>query len=422
MRARTDVVVAGGGFGGLYAASYLAEAQVPNREIRVTLVSERNYFTFTPLLVETLGGGLGRQHVTVPCRVLAERRGFRFRLGRIDAVDPGQGLLHTADAPIPFDYAILAFGAGPRYFGNDELERHALPLASVRDAMLIHDRVLRLAERVEDETSPGARRRALTFVVAGAGPAGVEAASEIHNLLRRVLPRYYDLRGEGRVLLVEGGDRILSGWDADLAAEGLAALRERGIDVWLNSRVTGADSRTVRVRRRTGSGEEDHTLQAETLVWTAGMSPASAPAAAGGLRLAPSGHVAVEHTLRAVGHERLFALGDLVRLENPRTGSPYPAAAPIAISQAVRAAANVENAIAGRALEPYEAHHAGKIVSLGDGVALVDVLGFRVRGRAAWAIYRTAYLMKLVGLKNKIRAVVTLALNRVFEPDLGTLE
>lgn len=125
--------------------------------------------------------------------------------------------------------------------------------------------------------------------------------------------------------------------------------------------------------------------------------------------------------LRVGGHERIFAAGDVTRLENPRTGRPYPPVAPIAISQGIRAAGNVENAIAGRPMERYAAHHAGKILSLGDGVALVDLLGFQVRGRTAWAIYRGAYLLKMVGLENKLRAAVTLALNRMFERDLSVL-
>lgn len=421
MGSSVDVLIVGGGFGGLYAASYLGAADLPAREVRLTLVSDRNHFTFTPLLAEVLGGALGPEHVTMAYRVFGERRGFGFRLGRVEAVDPVEGRVRlTRGGSLPFDYAVLAPGARSTFFGDEGIRRHAVPFASVRDAVRLRHRILRLAERAEAERRPSKRRRRLTFVLAGAGPAGVEAASEIRHLLGRVLPRYYDLGGAGRVVLVEGGDRILRGWNEELAREGLAALRERGIEVWLRTRVTGADGRRVRVLRPDTDGRgTECDIEADTLVWTAGTVPSTDFARAGGLALERSGHLSVEPTLRVSGQERVYAVGDAARIENPRTGRPHPAVAPIAISSAVRAAGNIENSIAGRPPEPYAAHHAGKIVSLGNGLALVDILGFQLRGRPAWALYRATYLLKLVGLQNKLRAALTLGMNRVFERDLS---
>jgi NADH dehydrogenase len=130
------------------------------------------------------------------------------------------------------------------------------------------------------------------------------------------------------------------------------------------------------------------------------------------------GAIRITPYLQVDGLETVFAVGDVTTLADRRTGHPYPRVAPIAISQGIRAAANIENHVLGRTLEPYEAHHAGKIISLGSGVALVDLLGVRITGVLAWWIYRAAYLLKLVGAKNKIRVLLTLALNHVFEPDI----
>ena len=235
-------------------------------------------------------------------------------------------------------------------------------------------------------------------------------------------------------MIYQGGDHILPGWDEGLVETGRGILRDRGIEVYLQSHVEGFDGRTVRAARRTsadGAGlGEDVSVEADTLIWTAGTAPDSASLSGDrddgggaehplGLPIRPrSGHLLTDEFLRLEGLENVFAAGDVAWRTDPRTEHGYPPVAPIAINQGIRAAANIENLIAGRPLEAYHAHHAGSIVSLGAGDALVDLLGWTMKGRLAWAVYRTTYLMKLVGMKNKLRAVTTLALNKLFETDL----
>ena len=157
-------------------------------------------------------------------------------------------------------------------------------------------------------------------------------------------------------------------------------------------------------------------IPSNTLVWTAGTAPGKWLA---DQRLPQDGRgVQVDSFLRVTGNDCVFAVGDVCNLLDQRTGQPYPRVAPIAISQGIRAAANIENHFFQRPLEPYQAFHAGKIVSLGGRTALVDILGVRLTGRLAWWIYRTTYVLKLVGLQNKIRVVVTLLLNTLFERDI----
>ena len=409
------VAILGGGFGGLYAASYLCAADLPEDAVEVTLVSDANHFTFTPLLAEVVAGNLGQEHVTVPYRVLGRRRGFRFVMGEVEGVDPQSGTAHTSAGPVRFDYAVVALGARPRYFGNEELREASIPFTSVTDAMAIRNRVLEAAERADAERNASRKRGLLTFAVAGAGPAGVEVASEILHLLTGVLPRYYDLGSEARVILLDGGDRILRGWDEELAGRGQDELRRSGIDLRLSTKVHDFDGRLVTARGPDG----DTSFEAGALIWAAGTAPATAGWVDSPVQRVLSGHLPVEPSLALSGTENVFAAGDVARLTNPRTQEPYAPVAPIAISQGVRAAGNIENLIAGRPVEEYRAHHAGKIISLGSGVALVDLLGLQIRGKPAWMIYRGAYLLKLVGSKNKLRAGVTLLLNRIFERDLS---
>ncbi len=412
-RRPVKVVVIGGGFGGLYTASYLARSDLRDHGAEITLVDRKNYFTFTPLLAEVAAGSLGREHVTYPYRVLANRYGFRFVQETAEGIDTENQVVQTEHAELPYDYLVLAVGAEPRYFGSAELEHGSVPFVTVDDALAVRGRVIGALERATLMTDDEERRRLLTFVVAGAGPAGVEVASEINNLGNEVLRPYYKVETPVRVVLADGGTRILTAFDERLAREGLDRLRDRGIEVRLETQIQNVTPEAVFAKGPDGTD----SIPASTLIWTAGTAPvrwaSSLPFAT------ERGAFKIDTFLRAEGFENVFAVGDVTTLTDERTGRPFPRVAPIAISQGIRAAGNIENHALGRDLEPYQAFHAGKIVSLGSGVALVDIFGFRVSGILAWWIYRAAYLLKLVGTKNKIRVLVTLALNRVFEPDIS---
>jgi NADH:ubiquinone reductase (H+-translocating) len=409
---RPRVVILGGGFAGLYAALYLQQSELVDRGATVTLIDRRSYFTFQPLLAEVVAGRLGRDHVTYPFRGLARRYGFRFVRDRIVGVDLERRRVRLERGVEPYDHLLLGLGAEPSLPGNAELDNVALPLTTVGEAIAIRHRVLAAQERAASTGSAVERRRLQTVLVAGAGPAGVEVASEVHHLTASALRPFYPQLGPGRVALIDPGARILQGFDERLADEGMAVLQSRGLELRLGSRVTGASPESVRVSR--DGADEDMPIG--TFIWTAGTA---ANGLAGRLGLpVERGAVRVTPTLQVEGQTEVFAAGDVAHLVDPRNGRPYPRVAPIAISQGVRAAANIENLALGRSLEPYQAHHAGKIVSLGSGVALVDLLGLRLRGVPAWMVYRAAYLLKLVGGRNKIRVVTDLLLHRMFGPDL----
>lgn len=405
------VLVLGGGFGGLFAAAQLADAFDLRPEDEVVLVDTRNYFTFTPLLAEVVGGALGREHVTVPFRVLAREHGFRFRQAEVRALDADRRVVETTGGRLRYDRCVLALGSRSQFFGNDRLRDVSLPLKSVDDAERLRDRVVRMAEAAES-MGPAERRRHLTFVVAGGGPAGVETASEVNHLLREILPRYYGHTRQARVVLVEGGDRILPQFDAGLARRGERILEDADVDLRLETLVEDADDDRVAL-------DDGTEVEARTLIWTAGVRAPDLLEDAG-LPVGGRGGVRVDEHLRVGGRDDLFAVGDAAAVRDRRRDRPYPNVAPLAISQGVRAAGNIENQRAGRDLEPYRAHHAGSIVTLGAGDALVDVLGFELSGTPAWILYRAAYLFKMIGLKNKIRIAFTLALNRLFERDITT--
>jgi len=405
------VVIAGGGFSGLYAALYLARSLDRPRGTRITLLDRKNFFTFTPLLAEVASGSLGREHVTQPYRVFAARHDFEFLQAAVRGFDPDASRVVTDVGDIEYDYLIIALGGEPRYFGLDELKYRALPYQTLRHALAVRDRSIGLVEQLQHTTDDDTKRRMMTFVVAGGGPAGTEVASELRHLLCEVVPRYYRMDVEPRIVLAEAGEEILSQFDPRLAQEGHRVLKRRGVEVCVGVRVTGFADGIV-------SLSDGQRIRAATLIWTAGIGP-NRVVADDRLPSVGGRGIEVDEYLRVAGYENLYAIGDCNHVLNQRTGKPYPNVAPIAINQGIRAAGNIENAIAGRPLEPYEAHYAGKIVSLGAGEALVETLGLRWSGKLAWWLYRLVYLLKLVGARPKIRVLITLAVNRLLPPDLS---
>ena len=267
------MLIAGGGFGGLYAASYLARSELRDRGATITLVDRKNFFTFTPLLSEVAAGTLGQEHVTYPYRVLGRRWGFEFVQDEVVGLDPEARVLHTSRSDLVFDYLVLATGAEPSYFGDSELEERSLPLTTVEHALAIRGRVVGNMEWASVTDDRGERDRLLTFVVAGAGPAGVEIASEIYTLANRTLRPYYPGLPRAKVVVVTAGTGILAGWDDRLARDGLGVLRERGLDVRLETRIDAVTANGVRAR---GPGS-DECIASDTLVWTAGTAPSRWP-------------------------------------------------------------------------------------------------------------------------------------------------
>ncbi len=411
-RPPAKVVVVGGGFGGLYAALTLQKELAGSELAEVTLVDRRNYFTFTPLLPEVAAGTLGRAHVSYPFRIVARREGFRFLQDEVRAFDLEARFIQTEHLAIPYDYLIVALGSVPFFFGNRQLEARSLPLTSVDEALRIRTHVIRLFEQAVVETDPIRRREILTIVVAGAGPSGVEIAAELHHLIHTVLLKYYPVDPAlVRVLLVDGGDRILVHFARELAEAGQQELARRGIELRLKTRVTAATEGEVKLN----GGE---AIPARTLIWTGGATanPALARLPAARTR---RGAVVVDEFLKIPEHPEVYVIGDNACVLDRRHDRPYPPVAPVAIHQGIRAAGNVINTLQGRAREPFRFDFTGNIVGLGGGTALVNLLGLTFDGRLGWWFYRMAYLQRLVGARNKALLVLTLWLNALFDRDIS---
>jgi NADH dehydrogenase len=411
-RKPAQIVVLGGGFGGLYAAMTLQRELAGSDAAQVTLVDRRNYFTFTPFLPEVAAGTLSRTHVTYPFRFLAQKGQFRFMQGAVQAFDLAERTVRTETTTIPYDYLIVSLGGVPSFFGNPHIEAHALTLNSVDKALAIRNHIIHLFEHAVVESDPLRRRQLLTFVVAGAGPCGVEVAAELHHLIRTALLKYYPVDpSEIRIMVVSRGDRILPHFASDLAETGQQTLMKRGIEVKLHTQVTGASGEHVELNHH-------EIIPTQTLIWAVGVTPnpvlAQLPAPK-----SRQGGVVVDEFLSLAEFPEVYVIGDGASVLDRRNGRPYPTLAPVAIRQGIRAAGNILNALQGRVREPFRFDFTGNIVGLGCGMALVNLLGLKFHGRLGWWFYRMAYLQRLVGFRNKVSLAITLALNALFDRDIS---
>ncbi|MEZ4269770.1 MAG: NAD(P)/FAD-dependent oxidoreductase [Myxococcota bacterium] len=385
------VVIIGGGFGGLNAARALGGV----RDVEVTLIDRRNHHLFQPLLYQVATAGLSPAEIAAPIRsLLARHDNVRVLHGAVDRVLPAEKRVEGEFGALDYDFLILATGAQHSYFGHEAWEPHAPGLKTLAQATEIRRRVLEAFEGAERATDATERKRLLTFVVIGGGPTGVEMAGAIAEMSRFTLAR--DFRRIDpkltRVVLLEGGERILASFDAELVSRATRDLERIGVQVWTSSMVTGVDERGVDV------GHE--RVDAATVVWAAGVQ-ASPLGASLGVPLDRMGRVVVEPDLSVPGLPEIFVIGDLAHLVGP-SGKPLPGLAPVALQQGRHVAGVVRSAIAGTARAPFRYRDKGQMATVGRSRAIVETGKARFGGFFAWIAWLVVHIYYLSGFRNRV--------------------
>lgn len=413
--AHHQVVILGGGFGGVSAAQRLNQIFGRDRTVAITLISQSNYLLFTPMLAEVAASGLEAQHISAPVRAALPR--VRFLRAEVESVDVAARYVRvrtggTQAETLPYDQLILGLGSVPNFFGLRGLEAHAFTLKTLQDATRLRDHVITLLEKADVEPDAERRRHLLTFVVAGGGFAGTEMIAELLDLVRGVL-RYYPHvgRDETRFVLVHSGDQILPEISAELAGYALRRLKARGIEFLLKMRVAGATADAVLL-------SDGSRLPTHTLVWTAGNQPHPL------LQMLPcernrAGAVIAEGTLQVSGLPNMWAVGDCAQIPDVlREGAPCPPTAQHAIRQGRHAAENVAAAMRGQPALPFRFRTLGTLVALGHRTAVAEIRGWKFSGFLAWFIWRTVYLSRLPGLEKKVRVALDWTIDLFFPRDI----
>ena len=389
--ARPRVVILGGGFGGIAAAKALRTAPVD-----VTVIDRSNHFVFQPLLYQVATASLAPSDISAPIRwVLRGQRNTTVLMADVVAIDTEQRIVRLGGgAPaVEYDYLIVATGARHAYFGRPEWEANAPGLKTIEDALEIRNRFLRAFEKAELATDAAERASYQTFVIIGGGPTGVELAGAMPLIARRAMRR--DFRRidteHTRVLLLEGGDRVLPTFPEELSAAAKKALEGLGVEVRTGSIVTGVEPDAIHV------GSE--RILTRTVFWAAGN--AGSPAAASlGVPLDRAGRVPVAPDLSVPGQPNIFVVGDLAAVPW-KDGLFVPGVAPAANQEGRHASRNIRRDLAGDERKPFRYVDKGNLATIGRNQAVADFGRIRVRGWAAWWLWLVIHIMYLVGFRNR---------------------
>lgn len=416
------VVVVGGGFAGLDAALSLDAALGWSAKLELTLIDRKNYFLFPPLLPSVSVGAIETRQVTYPFRRIFEATNIRFKKETVERIDLDAGTivskvdvdtdadgttLRVRHDETRFDYLVLAPGSTTQTFNTPGAE-HAFFMRELGDAIALRNHIIDCFETAARETDRERARKMLCFVVIGAGPTGVEIASEVRDLVDKVLlPRYPELDPAlVDVVLIDSGERVLSGWHSAVADSAETQLARLGVRVLHRARVAAIGTDWVRLSDGT-------QIDTRTACWCAGVA-ASPLLANTGLVLDRAGRVAVGPDCRVPGRQNVFVLGDAATFPG-KDGRPLPPLGQVAFQQGKRTGQNLVRLLRGQPTQPFRYFDFGQLVSVGHQFAAVRLLGVRLSGFVAWFVWRTLYVSKLVGFGNKLRVVLDWTLDLFVE-------
>jgi len=408
-----QVVVVGGGFGGLQAVSKLRRAPV-----EITLVDRRNFHLFQPLTYQVATGALSPGEIAYPLRAIFKRdRNVRVLLAEVADFDLDARELHlrsVSAVPAPerlgYDTLIVAGGSHYSYFGHEDWRMHAAEVKSLESALAVRSRLLASFEAAEAELNTDAREAWLTFVVVGAGPTGVEMAGQIAELARDTLRRDFrtiDPR-RARILLVEAADCVLTSFPPSLTAKAERSLQRLGVTVLTGRTVIGIDAAGVTLQGGDEGGAE--RIASRAVVWAAGVTAsglAGKLAELTGAEHDRAGRITVEPDLTLPGHPEVFAIGDMVRVRD-RGGEPVvlPGVAPVAMQEGRYAAGVVRARLRGREHDAFRYRDKGNLATIGRAAAVADIKGVRLSGFLAWATWLVVHLWYVIGFQNRLLVLI----------------
>lgn len=410
--ATTQILIVGGGFGGLAAARELARTLGGGQDVGVALLDRLNYTTFWPLVPSVIPTNVEVRHLARSIRRILRPLGVEFFQEEVTGVDFEAREVRTTEGAFSYDYLILSPGSQTAFFDTPGAERNAMDIKGLRDVLWVRNHIIDRfdeAERLRGVHDGGL----LTFVFVGGGPTGVEAAADAHDLIFAVLKGDYpnvDF-GQVRIVLVNAGDQILEGVDPSLVHAATRRLAARRIEV-LNG------TKAKEVRPHAVVLLDGRSIPTRTTVWAAGIDPASLVENLD-TQKDRRGRLLVDQYLRVRGRPGVYAVGDCTNIDYD--GPPVPALAQAAEQEGKRAALNLAAEIKGEAPVPFGYRSLGQLVDLGEGSALVDILGTQVSGRIGSLIWRGLYLYELGYNLNRTQVLADWTIDLFTRPDTSKL-
>lgn len=409
------IVIAGGGFGGFYAARAL-ERLLPAQGVHVTLVNDANFMLYTPLLPGAAGATLDPRHVVVPLR--SQLRHTDLLIGCVTGADPTARTVSVRridgeQLELGYQQLLVALGSISRTLPIPGLAEHAIGLKSLSDATALRNRVLTCLDIAESLEHRARRAEYLSFVFVGAGYAGLEGLAELQDFAAQAIELYPRCRADGmRWVLVEARERIMPEVPPSLSSFAERELRRRGIEVRTSTTLAA-------VTATSASLSDGETIPTRTLVWTAGVKPNPVIPRLG-LSLDSGGRIVTDRTMRVEGFPDVWAIGDCAAVPDPaRRANPCPPTAQHAIRQGRLVARNMAGARSGARAHPFRYRTRGVVADLGQGKAVAITLGIRWRGLPAWLVARTYHLLLMPGLGRKLRLLIDWNVALLFGRDVS---
>ena len=411
---RTRILILGGGFGGLYVAIELEKTLARDPNVEITLINRENFFLFTPMLHEVAASDLDLTNIVNPIRKLLKR--VNFFAGDVESIDVERKVVSVSHGidhhhhDLPYDHLVLGLGSITNFYNLPGLEERALTMKSLGDAIHLRNRLIAQLEEADTECCAAIREPLLTFVVAGGGFAGVETVAGINDFVRGALHFYPNLMHSAiRMVLVHPGPVILPELGDKLGSYAQQKLAERGVDIRVNTKVTGVTDEGVTLSDGT-------FLSSKMLIWTAGTSPNP--------KLAPlplpkeRGRVIVDDTLEIPGWPGVWALGDCALVPDVTTGKYCPPTAQHALREARILAQNITASVRGGAKKKFSFTTIGQLAAIGRRTGVAQIFGINFSGFVAWWLWRTIYLSKLPRFEKKLRVALDWTLDLLFSKDL----
>lgn len=396
---KTRVVIVGGGFAGLKLARKLSKDN-----FQVVLFDRNNYHQFQPLFYQVATAGLEPSAIAFPLRkIFQSTQHLHVRIGNVDLIEPEQKMIYTNLGSLSYDYLVLAIGADTNYFGNQQIEEHAIPMKSLSEALALRNTLLANYEAALNEPDPEAVEGLLNVVIVGAGPTGVELAGAIAEMKKFVLPKDYPELdfSKMKVFLLEGAPNVLPGYSDEASKKAETYLKELGVEVRLNTLVVDYDGETVHLKDQT-------ILSSHNVIWAAGVKANEIPGlpedAYGKAR-----RLVVDRNNRVRGQKYIFSLGDQAYMETEDYPTGHPQVAQVALQQADLLAKNLPKLQQGEKGKDFEYTDKGALATIGRNRAVADLPGFKFQGFFAWILWLFVHLMALVGARNRVLVFINWA-------------
>jgi NADH:ubiquinone reductase (H+-translocating) len=412
---KTKIVIAGGGFAGLYAAKYFDKHLARRPDIEVTLIARENFILFTPMLHEVAAGDLAPGDIVNPLRRIL--RHVNVIEADVEDVDLNARKIRCAhgldrdEVEFDFDHLLLALGSETNFFDNAGIRDWAVTMKNLGDAALLRNRVVAFLEEASLETDAVTRRQWLTFAIAGGGFAGAETAGAVNDFVRETAKFYPQLAEEEiRVAVIHPGDYLLPELGEELGRYAERKMRERKVEVIKGTRVANYDGWVVTLNNGL-------SIPAATLIWTAGVKPS--PVVATLPFAKEKGRIVADEYLQVPGFTGLWTAGDCAAVpDGYETGKFFPPTAQHGMREAIVAAKNIERTILGQPLKPFRYRTLGMLASIGHHTGVASMFGFKFSGFIAWWMWRSVYLMKLPRVVKKLRVLIAWTLDLLFGRDI----